>query len=305
MVSKPTIAYCMVVLNRKNEMIRALEGVSPYVDKTFVLDGGSTDGTIEWLEGEEAKALNIEYQVSKQVRLQYGNHTPGERNKYLEMAKDYDWILVTDSDEFLEQKACEKLYKMIDFAEQTNSIDGWCFRAHDITTYETGEVYDNVSDYYNPMFFKCFPNQHYSGHTHSHIVRPGARNTWAKADFEYLHVKTEKKLWHSSTYLYWTTAEVAQNTTNDPTWLGFHEMMKKHGFEDWHEFNKVMLEGTVPPEIKNWFIEHKDAENPEERSWFVLYFIWLHPEQNIDKVGNRDKEWDYVEQARRKREDGV
>ena len=294
------ITYCMVVLNRLDEMQTAIRRVAPHVDRTCVVDGGSTDGTIEWLESEECKKLNVDFKVSKQYRYSVGEHTPKERNQYLEMAGHEGWLLYTDSDEFLEEEACKNLRKLAEFAE-SNGVDGVCFRAHDVWTYEAGEVYDNVSDYWNPMFWKGYSGQHYVGHTHSSIARPGAINRWMKTGFEYKHVKTERRMWQNSTYLWWTTSGIAQNEHND-IWREFHKLMESHGHVDWHEFNKEMTKGNLPDEIKKWFIDHKDAENSEERSWFVWYFIFSHPEENTDKIGNRDMGWDYVEQSRIKRE---
>jgi hypothetical protein len=79
--------------------------------------------------------------------------------------------------------------------------------------------------------------------------------------------------------------------------------MKRNGFEDWHLLNKEMNKGNLPKDIADWFIAHRNADNPEERAWFVHYFIFLHPEtENVDKISNRDHNWDYVAQARIKRE---
>lgn len=281
------IVYCLVTLNRLEELQRACRLVCPHVDRTCVVDGNSTDGSIEWLQSEEAKQLNIQLLVSPQVRLARGNHTPGERNKYLEMARDADWILTTDTDEFLEEAGCKALRALAEEGEKLN-ITGYRFRAHDITIYQDGRVYDNQTSFFNPMFFKNCPGIHYSGHTHSGIVRPSITNNWKNINFEYIHQKTEARMWHSSTYLFWTTARVAQNVTNAPEWLQFHDLMGKYGYLDWHVFNKVMDAGQVPEEITKWFIDHKDAENPEERAWFVHYFIMKHPELNTDRITNRD-----------------
>lgn len=296
------IAYCMVTLNRKEETQFAVRRVAPYVDNTYIVDGGSTDGTIEWLESKECKNLRVVHKVSKQYRYATGNHTPKERQKYLDMLDGEDFVLVTDSDEFLEETACKNLYRLAEFAE-SRGFSGISFRAHDKTTYENGDIYDNVSNYWNPMFFKMVPGTEYRGHTHSHIYRPGISNAWIQAGFEYEHVKHERKLVNNSTYLFWTTCKVADNdTTSDPEWGKFHELMAKHGHLDWHEFNKEMSKGGLPEEIKKWFMAHKDDENPEKRSWFEWYFIFMHPEENVDKISSSFREWDYVEQSRVKRE---
>lgn len=283
------LTYCLVTLNRLDELQRACRTVCPHVDRTCIVDGGSTDGSIEWLQSHEAKQLKIELLVSPQVRLARGNHTPGERNKYLEMAGSDGWILTTDTDEFLEEAACKDLRRLAEEGER-DGITGYRFRAHDITLYKDGRVYDNQTDYYNPMFFKSCPGIHYVGHTHSAISRPGLGNAgnWRNVNYEYIHQKTEQRIWQSSTYLFWTTARVAQNITDTPEWLEFHRLMEKYGHTDWHKFNKVMDAGQVPDEICQWFIDHRNSKNPEERAWFVHYFIFKHPELNVKKLSNID-----------------
>ncbi len=298
------VTFCSVVLNRLEEIRALCRRVSPFVDRTCILDGGSEDGTIEWLSSQEAKDLKIEFKVSKQYRYAYGNHTPNERNQYLQMAGNDGWILVLDSDEFLEEEACKNLKTLVEKAEAQN-IDGLMFQAHDLWSYEDGQVYDNKSNYWHhSMLFKAYPGMKYQGHTHAGIVRPGAVNRWAKTQYEYLHVKTERMMWRNSTYLWWTTAKNADNVTDTPEWLQFHELMRRHGHIDWHEFRKVMEAGNLDPEIKKWFIENKDNDNPEMRAWFMHYFIFLHPNENIDKLSNRDREWDYLEQCRLKKLQG-
>jgi glycosyltransferase involved in cell wall biosynthesis len=298
----PKITYALVTLNRLEELQFACRRVSPWVDRTVIVDGGSEDGTLEWLASQEAKDLKIEFKVSKQYRYAYGNHTPKERNQYLEMAGADGWILVTDTDEFLEEEACKNLRSLVERAE-AQGIDGLMFRAHDLWSYEDGQVYDNLSSYYHhSMLFKAYPGMTYTGHTHSGIHRPGCKNRWAKTQYEYLHVKHERTMWRNDTYMWWTSAKVADNVTDTPEWLEFHELMRRHGHVDWHEFNKEVTKGNLPQDIKNWFIAKKDSENPQERAWFVHYFIFMHPEENVGQLSNRDKSFDYVEQCRLKRE---
>ncbi len=296
------IAYAVVTLNRLSELQRAIRNVSSNVDCTFVSDGGSTDGTIEWLQSDECKKLNVQFQIEKQYRFQYGNHTPIARQPYLDMAlkNNCDWIYVSDTDEYLEEHASRNIRGLVQYAE-SNGYDGIAFRAHDIWTYEDGQVYDNVSNYWNATMFRTAPGMHYGGHTHSGIVRPGARNKFWQAPYEYLHIKHERQMWKGSTFLYWTTAKNADNVTNDTEWLEFHELMKQFGYLDWHEFSKVMDAGTVPEPIVKWFIDHKDHDNPEVRAWFVHYLIFLHPTLNKDQVSNKDKQWDYVQQCQLKK----
>lgn len=306
-----TVTMTLVHLNRLDELKRNIKHHSPYVDRIVVSDGESTDGSLEWLHSQEAKDLKVEVVVKKQVRLPYGEHTPLARNPYLNVLHpDRDnWMLCVDTDEFLEKEACEKLHHFAERAEAAG-YDEVRFQARDIWTYETGEFSDNFADYWKQdMFVKVVPNMSYVGHTHSGLSRPGAAHRWAKAQgdggkmLHYRHEKTERNMWKNSTFLYWTTCGVAQNRTDNPDWLQFHKIMSSHGYEDWHEFNRAMESGNLPQDMKNWFISHKDDENPEAAAWFIWYFIWLHPEENLSRLSSNKYErytWDYVSKAQRR-----
>lgn len=283
------ITYCILALDRLFELQVAVRRVAPYVDRTIVIDGFSTDGTVEWLQSQECKDLRVEYKCIEQHLYQYGNHNPDKRNPYIYMAGDEGWILVTDSDEFLKEDTCKNLRPLIAKAE-AEGYDGIKFQPHDIWYKADGSIMRNIEhkDFWSPMFWKIYPGQYYEGHTHVTIKRPGAKDKWLNTSYQYEHVKDELRLWRNSTQNYWTTVGLATNNTNDAIWLDFHKLMKKYGHTDWHKFDKVMKQGNLPQEIKDWFVAHKDADNPEERSWFVWYFVFLHPEENIDKLSNRD-----------------
>ena len=296
-MTKPVIAYCMLTKDHLEETQFAIRRVAPYVDYTCVVDGASTDGTTEWLKSQECKDLNVRVQVLPQTLFMYGNHYPNIRNPYLEMAKDSDWIVRTDSDEFIEEDACRDFYRLINRAEIEGS-DGILFQSHDIWTYENGKVFDDSPDFWNHLMWKNYPGQRYEGHTHVHLVRPGAKNKWMKSGYKYKHVKHERRIVRNSTQWYWTTAKVADNHTDDDVWDNFHTIMQRHGHVDWHKLIVAMDRGGLAQEIKDWFIDHRLASNSEERSWFEWYFIFLHPEENVDKLDGFDRPWDYIERCR-------
>jgi len=285
---QPKITYCLLTMNRLKELQKAVRLTAPYVDRTIVLDGCSSDGSMDWLQSYECKTLNVDYRFIPQYLYQHGNHNPDKRNPYLTLAGYDGWLLCMDDDEYLEEDALQNLRVLASDAE-AKGYDGIKFLPHDLWTMEDGSVHDvRHTDWWAPMFWKSFPGQHYEGHTHVRIVRPGAKDNWLKTKYHYKHIKNERRLWRNSTQNYWTTVGLAQNKTNDQTWQEFHKLMKRHGFLDWHRFDQIMEEGIVPQEIVEWFIAHKDADNPEERAWFVHYLVLLHPALNIQRVTNRD-----------------
>jgi glycosyltransferase involved in cell wall biosynthesis len=84
--SRPRVSACLVVQDEQERLPGALESVS-FCDEIVVVDGGSTDGTIEIAEAAGAKVIE--------------NPWPGfavQRNLALEHASS-DWVLEIDADE--------------------------------------------------------------------------------------------------------------------------------------------------------------------------------------------------------------
>lgn len=303
-----SIVLTYVHLDRLGNLSRNILYHKDYVDKIVVCDGGSTDGTLDWISKLKSDGTNIEVVVHKQYHYQYGEHAPDARNPYLRYLNPGDWMLCLDDDEYLEKEACRKLRYFAERAEQAG-FDEIRFQARDIWTYETGEQSDSLADYWKQdMFVKVVPGMEYKGHTHAGLRRPGAIGKWAKAQgdgnrfLHYRHEKTERMMFRNSTFLYWASCRPAQNRTDDPKWLMFHEMMKRNGFFDWHDFHKTMESGNISDEIKEWMILNKEAENPEEAAYFIYYFVFLHPEENINKIScdrHNRYTWDYVLKTRK------
>ncbi len=282
------ITYCMVVLNRLEETKIAIRRHAPHADRTIIIDDFSTDGTYEYLLSDECKKLNVEvYQHLSE------NKAPRQRNQYLDRALDeaaVGWILTTDCDELLEDAAIYDIRGIATEAEnQGYNIVG--FNSHDVQTDIDGSVWQAKSGYWNPMFFKAMKGMQYVGETHAGIAMPSG-NKFVQSHFKYYHIKSIGSQWIRGCRNYWTTAQVAQNTTDDADWLEFKALREKHGFTFFREMYDAMWAGNLHQDFKDWFILHRNSDNSEKRSWFVSYFVFIHPEENIGVVGNRDYLYD-------------
>ena len=140
------ITFCMVTFNRKDETVINVRRTAPHVNRTIIIDGGSSDGTIEWLNSDECKNLNVECYV-----YPWQDNPPEQRNRYLNLVKD-GWVLALDCDELLDIPV---LYKLRYVAKEAvdKGCDGVAFRAHDIQIEPDGGIYDSLSSYYNRIFF--------------------------------------------------------------------------------------------------------------------------------------------------------
>jgi hypothetical protein len=192
-----------------------------------------------------------------------------------------------DCDEYLELPALYKLRITIQEAIDHN-CDGVSFLAHDLQTTLDGGIWDNLSGYHNRLLFKSCPGMHYMGHTHVALVRPSLRDVCMKTSYRYYHIKTLADSYFRGCRNYWTTSGPAANVTNDPNWKKFKEIVTSLGFQYFHQFADYMRKGNIDSAVKAWMIENRDHSNPEVRVWFISYFVFLHPEENIDKLSNKD-----------------
>jgi glycosyltransferase involved in cell wall biosynthesis len=275
------VTLCMVSFNRLDESIIWVRRHCKHVDRTIIIDGGSTDGSVEFFNSKECKELGVECYVHPWV-----DNPPEQRNRYLDMVKE-GWVLVLDCDELLSTPAIYRIRYVAKDADD-RGCDGVSFLAHDIQTDLDGGVHSNLSNYHNRMFFKACPGMKYVGHTHVALSRPGMRDRCMRTDFQYFHIKPWADQFIRACRNYWTTCAVANNRNDDPSWIHFKKISNDAGFTYFYQFLEYMRNGNIDIIFKEWFIAHKEDENPEARSWFVSYFLLLHPEENVLYLGNKD-----------------
>lgn len=87
-----TIAATLIARNEARCIARCLDSVRPFVDRIFVLDTGSTDGTQQIARAAGAEVQHFDWPDDFSIA----------RNRALELA-DADWHLVIDADEHIER----------------------------------------------------------------------------------------------------------------------------------------------------------------------------------------------------------
>ncbi len=288
------IAWTLLCRGRTDEFIYSVRTHAPFVDKSLIILHGSDQENkenTEFLMSEgtqwdiDVVCADIPYDP-KALRDLYME----QLDKYMEEVGEQVWFLITDSDEYLELPALYSLRKLAVEAEK-QSINIIGFNAHDIQTTPDGQVHENKSGYWNPNFNKHYPGMRYTPGTHIGIARPVPANM-ANAPLRYFHVKTVGSQWIRGCRNYWTTAEVAQNTTEDPIWIEFKQLCQEYNLVTFDQMAELLYAGTLPPKIGRWFVMNRNSENSEARSWFVVYYVFLHPELNLGCVGNRDFPYD-------------
>ena len=81
----------------------SLDSTLGFADKWVIIDGGSTDGTIEMVNGwaKENNLVDDVTIISKSYKHDFKGADGNQRNQYLKFVADEDWILVLDTDELL------------------------------------------------------------------------------------------------------------------------------------------------------------------------------------------------------------
>ncbi len=289
------IAWTLLCRGRTDEFVKSMRTHAPFVDRSILIVHGpdaENKENMEFLQSEECAPWNI---VVVRTNIPYDPKTlrdlyMEQLDKYIDEVQEDLWFLITDSDEYLEMPACYNLRQIATTAQEQNfNIVG--FNSHDIQTGTSGEVWENKSGYWNPNFNRHYKGMRYTPGTHIGIARPTPANM-AKSELKYYHVKTVGSQWLRGCRNYWTTSGVAQNTTNDPDWQQFKRLCAESGLKEFDQAVDIMWRGEVSGALTQWFILNRNHENSEARSWFVTYYVFMHPELNFGLAGNRDYPYD-------------
>jgi glycosyltransferase involved in cell wall biosynthesis/tetratricopeptide (TPR) repeat protein len=102
MTKRPTIALAMIVKNERENLPRLFASVKDCFDEIHITDTGSTDGTVEWLQSQEASDVS-----GSKVFVHYFkwvNDFAAARNASFEPVKT-DYILWCDGDDTLHNRS--------------------------------------------------------------------------------------------------------------------------------------------------------------------------------------------------------
>ncbi len=102
------------VLNEEFFIPLYLESVLAYADEVILLDGGSSDRTVEIIKSFQAADARVKLFIQTQTGTPYSNDwNEGERRNFLLDQATGDWVLALDADEFLSDNISQMLPAMM------------------------------------------------------------------------------------------------------------------------------------------------------------------------------------------------
>lgn len=317
--------FCQMVTNRLEMMRYNIERAYPYFDQFVIVDGGSTDGTIEWLEQQDKVDI---------VHFKWCDDFPRSRNQYLKRVgelreeNEVSICCVADDDEFYSLFLMGNL-KLITEQVLKNNYNQLAVRCRSVSVDREGtRVWESLDNFWKPLLFKWEEGIHYADtRLHESLIQPsGMRQTrandFADTDREvlYEHIKQENVIWPRGMRNFYTYGGGPNLGKRQALWTPFRELLRRAGdFENWIAVEAYLEQGNIAQEIKDWFIKYRLEGTPTEdhgiphegrqehydgaseiRECFLTYFVWFHPDELPLEIVASDKDFkDYAHEAKK------
>lgn len=110
-MAKPRLGLAMITLNEELHIPATISQFFNVVDDIVVVDGGSTDDTVEWCERLGARVIHHPFE----------NDFSAQKNRAIE-ALDTEWVYLHDPDERLEPTLIEILPFLIDVPDGQGAL---------------------------------------------------------------------------------------------------------------------------------------------------------------------------------------
>ncbi len=301
---------CMIVLDRLDTVAENITAALPFVDEVIIVDGGSTDGTLEWLGGHpEIHVINFPW----------CDDFAASRNQYLQKIAelrspdDLSIYVRCDDDEFFTEAVLQKVKPLVTQAS-LQGADQIRVRVRDVVLDREGRrVSAEIGDFRKPLIHTWVAGMHYEGVVHEALVTPGGTQQIDLDDsnglFLYEHRKREQVWWPRGLRNFFLNGGgVPPQADRQQLWLEFKDLIAKHGtFKTSVDFDAYLAKGNIAQEIKDWFIQNRliglpsyDSKFTEIREGFLTYFIWHNPEELPQELIEQDKDYmDYTLEIKR------
>lgn len=278
----------------QNELVDLTKNVAlllPHVDSITIVDGGSIDGTIITMRNWSRVEPKIRFFIHP-----WKDNFPAQRNNYMrhvgEIAKDGDWVLAVDPDEFLEEASLRELRHLADVVyKKREKFVRVGFRCRSVSMCGLERVWKNEDDYRKGLFFRWGPHVCYTHHGEGavHEVLSGGDPIYMTGHHPefpalvYEHVKQENVTWPRGVRNYFIGGGGPNLGSKNSRWVELRKITDRLGVKTWHQMQAYLLAGTIDGELRDWIIKHRRENgwdgSSEQREWYKTYFRLYHPEE--------------------------
>jgi glycosyltransferase involved in cell wall biosynthesis len=269
------LTFACVTQNRIDNLKRNLPAVLPYFDEVVIVDGGSSDGTEDYVKSLGDKITYVYRKWDDSFANQY--------NEYLRHISE-GWVLICDDDELPSTELLKCLRTVMEESEGGRLYASVEFRCHPQDR-EAG--WDpGPSNHHRQIFYKYNPNLRYTVNLHQSLT--GIAGRQIRRSETYFHIKTRQQEFRNACRNYyiggcWPSSPV-QDGIKEEDWQELQAVVSTHypEVEVFSDLDNIMIQGNIKPEFRAWILKYKDKEGGlynELRAYNVYYFEILHPEE--------------------------
>lgn len=283
------IVYCMMGTNRLHEIKsnNYISSVLPWIDKFIFIDGGSEDGTVEYLNslGNKVEVYAHPWQ----------DRFSEQRNHYLEKLKERNyggWVITSDTDEHYPIESLKYIKSIIPEIE-LKGYNGLKVQVVDITVDDNDfnkEISRNTNQYWKPLIFKYNPNIRYEGEPHETLTGHPIR--WYKSNILYEHRRSKLHILQRATENFF----ISNSNRWSEKWSDFRFLCTKNNLLNFKDYWNLFKDHKLPKEVEEWIYAHKDdnqdSGDSEVREMAQLYDITKKKEEKKepDNITTEKKE---------------
>jgi len=305
----PLIFYCQISYSDEFPGTKkCVDAAAPYVDYVIIVVEKQRPFT------EEQKKELLKHNNVVILEREYKDNHPEFRNHYLEEAKKIAkekgaksaYVLVSDSDEFFNDKLLKDLRKIVKWMEENGyDIAGInCkerFEVHewldDLDMLKEAPWRARDSDFYKNLLFKLYPDLKYVGvGVTKNMHETFNRKTWRavrlpKDKYWYEHVKSTLKIWRNAARNFFVCGGGDNCGDINPYWKPFKELCAKYGIHSWKDFDEALKKG-LPEEIENKlaeFLQVPPTDYGTEMREMAKYYFALHPTKITPEIKEKIK----------------
>ena len=281
------IVYAQMCQNTISFTTKCIENALPYVDHIIIVDGGSIDSTIITLRNWEREEPKLHFYLHP-----WCDNFSAQRNNYVKHAEEFlrpgDGLIVSDPDEFFEEKTFQNLPKILDFLKKSgHTVAG--FQCRSVSLRGQKRVWENLDQYWKHLFYIYDGpgSLVYTGNPHETMnMRHGFRQV--NTPFLYEHIKQENEIWPKGMRNFVIGGGGPNLGDKNPIWVEFKQVCSSVNIPtQWHDFYKYLLKGNIHQSLKDWMIKYSQIDEfdgcSEIREGYKSYFRMLHPEEEPEE----------------------